>query len=154
MRAGGACALEPGQSAEYNAAAVRGPGARIMSRYQITVEAAFAAAHNLRSYKGSCEALHGHNYRVAVTLACDTLDHDGLVYDFKDLRRIAREVAARFDHGYINEVRPFDEWNPSAENLSRYFYDEIARRVADDRVRVRAVTVWETDVYSATYAPA
>ena len=122
-----------------------------MPRYVISVLAGFAAAHNLRSYKGSCESLHGHNYRVQVTVGSDSLDGDGLVYDFKDLKRITKDLADRFDHGYINETKPFDEWNPSAENLSRYFFDEINRRVSDGRVRVTAVTVWETDIYSATY---
>ena len=121
--------------------------------YSISVLCSFAAAHNLRQYKGSCERLHGHNYKVEVTLSCQRLDGDGMVYDFKDLKRITKALADRLDHGYINEVKPFDEWNPSAENLCRYFYDEVSTQVADDRVRVSAVTVWETDIYRATFTP-
>jgi 6-pyruvoyltetrahydropterin/6-carboxytetrahydropterin synthase len=124
-----------------------------MPRYEISVQAVFAAAHNLRTYKGSCESLHGHNYKVKITIGCDRLDGDGMVYDFKDLKRITKEVADRFDHAYVNEVAPFTELNPTAENLSRYFFDEVSRRVADTRVTVTAVTVWETDIYSATYTP-
>lgn len=124
-----------------------------MPRYEISVLAGFAAAHNLRTYKGSCESLHGHNYKVEVTLGCDRLDADGMVYDFKDLKRIIKEVADRFDHLYINEVPPFTEENPTAENLSHYFFDEIGRRVQDARVKVTQTIVWETDIYAATYRP-
>ena len=124
-----------------------------MARYEITVETGFAAAHNLRTYKGSCESLHGHNYKVEITIGCDALDKDGMVYDFKDLKRITKEIADRFDHLYVNEVAPFTEWNPTAELLSRYFYDEVHKRVSDQRVKVTLVKVWETDIYSATYRP-
>jgi 6-pyruvoyltetrahydropterin/6-carboxytetrahydropterin synthase len=122
--------------------------------YQITVEDTFAAGHYLRNYKGKCENPHGHNYRVRVTLHGRELDRAGLLLDFKDLKEAIKPTVDRLDHQMINELQPFTELNPSAENLARYFYDEINGRLArstNGRVSVKDVTIWETDTTTATY---
>ncbi len=90
----------------------------------------FAAAHNLRGYKGKCEDLHGHNYKVRVVLAGKELDHVGLLYDFVHLKQVIRGVIASLDHKYLNELPPFDEINPSAENIARHIYDKLRSRYA------------------------
>jgi len=123
--------------------------------FEVTVEDSFAAGHYLRDYKGKCENPHGHNYKVRVTLAGEQLDKAGLLLDFKDLRDVMRDVIERLDHQMINDVEPFKELNPSAENLAQYFYDEANRkldRVTQGRVRVKNVTVFETDTTTATYS--
>jgi len=123
--------------------------------FEVTVEDSFAAGHYLRDYKGKCENPHGHNYKVRVTLAGEQLDKAGLLLDFKDLRDVMRDVIERLDHQMINDVEPFKELNPSAENLAKYFYDEANRkldRVTQGRVRVKNVTVFETDTTTATYS--
>ena len=126
--------------------------------FEVTVEQTFAAAHFLRNYKGKCERLHGHNYKVKVTLAGETLDEAGMLMDFTDIKRELRNISEALDHQHLNETPPFDVVNPSAENIAKHFYDEMARCVADARpqggVRVQAVKVWETDVQYATYRPA
>ena len=122
--------------------------------YQITVEDTFAAGHYLRNYRGKCENPHGHNYKVRVTLAGDELDKAGLLLDFKDLKEVMRHVVDRLDHQMINDVEPFVTLNPSAENLARYFYEQTNSRLqsaTQGRVRVKDVTVWETDTTTATY---
>jgi 6-pyruvoyltetrahydropterin/6-carboxytetrahydropterin synthase len=122
--------------------------------YQITVEDTFAAGHYLRNYKGKCENPHGHNYRVRVTLHGRELDRAGLLLDFKDLKEAIKPTVDRLDHQMINELQPFNELNPPAENIARYFYDEINARLArstSGRVSVKDVTIWETDTTTATY---
>jgi len=92
--------------------------------FEVSVEDTFAAGHALRGYRGKCENPHGHNYKVQITLAGDSLDPIGLLYDFKDLKAAMGEVVDRLDHQYLNDIAPFQEQNPSAENMARYFYQE------------------------------
>ena len=123
--------------------------------FEVTVEDSFAAGHYLRNYKGKCENPHGHNYKVRVTLAGKDLDKAGLLLDFKDLREVMKQVIDRLDHQMINDVEPFTELNPSAENLAKYFYDETNGRLrqgTNGRVFVKDVTVFETDSTTAKYS--
>jgi 6-pyruvoyltetrahydropterin/6-carboxytetrahydropterin synthase len=123
--------------------------------FEVTVEDSFAAGHYLRNYKGKCENPHGHNYKVRLTLAGEELDKAGLLLDFKDVRDLMKYVIDRFDHQMINEIEPFTALNPSAENLAKYFYDEANVKLdytTRGRVRVKNVTVFETDVTTATYS--
>jgi len=123
--------------------------------YEVTVEDSFAAGHYLRNYKGKCENPHGHNYKVRVTLAGQELDQAGLLVDFKDLRELMKHVIERLDHQMINEIAPFTELNPSAENLARYFYEETSGRLKSataGRVFVKDVTIFETDTTTAKYS--
>ena len=98
--------------------------------YQVTVEDTFAAGHYLRNYRGKCENPHGHNYKVRITLQGKELDKAGLLLDFKELKQVMKPVIDRLDHRMINEIAPFTELNPSAENLARYFFDETNRALA------------------------
>jgi|SRR3954468_821228 6-pyruvoyltetrahydropterin/6-carboxytetrahydropterin synthase len=122
--------------------------------FEVTVEKSFAAGHFLRNYKGKCENPHGHNYKVLVTLQGRELDQAGLLLDFKDLKYAIKGVVDRLDHQMINEIKPFDVVNPSAENLAKYFYEETNSRlkeVTKGRVTVKQVTMFETDTTNATY---
>jgi 6-pyruvoyltetrahydropterin/6-carboxytetrahydropterin synthase len=122
--------------------------------FEVSVEDTFAAGHALRGYRGKCENPHGHNYKVRITLAGESLDHIGLLYDFKDLKGVMNEVIDHLDHQFLNDIEPFRNMNPSAENMAKYFYDEIRRRlqaVTNGRVRVVRVKLWETDTTTATY---
>ena len=91
--------------------------------YEVTVEREFSSGHFLRNYRGKCENPHGHNYKVRITLKGEALDASGLLLDFKDLKQVMRPVIDRLDHQMLNDLEPFTEINPSAENLARYFYD-------------------------------
>ncbi len=122
--------------------------------YEVTVESGFSSGHYLRNYQGKCENPHGHNYKVRVTLQGRELDATGLLLDFKLLKQVMRPVIEYLDHQMINDLAPFTEINPSAENLSRYFFDETnkqLREMTDGRVRVKDCTIYETDTTSATY---
>ena len=122
--------------------------------FEVTVEDSFAAGHYLRNYKGKCEKPHGHNYKIRVTLAGKELDKAGLLLDFKDLREVMRHTIERLDHQMINDIEPFTALNPSAENMAKYFYEQVNTKLKDvtsGRVRVKNVTVFETDTTTATY---
>lgn len=122
--------------------------------YEVTVEREFSSGHYLRNYKGKCENPHGHNYKVKITLQGKSLDTAGLLLDFKDLKKVMLPVIEYLDHQMINDLAPFTEINPSAENLARYFYDETSKQLAEmtgERVRVKDCTIFETDTTTATY---
>jgi 6-pyruvoyltetrahydropterin/6-carboxytetrahydropterin synthase len=123
--------------------------------FEVTVEQTFAAAHALRNYKGGCENVHGHNFKVQVVLAGERLDDAGLLVDFIDVKNLMGSVMARLDHQNLNEVAPFDEKNPSAENIAEYFYSQMTGGLVNTPVPVRIleVKVWETEIQSATFRP-
>jgi 6-pyruvoyltetrahydropterin/6-carboxytetrahydropterin synthase len=123
--------------------------------FQVTVDENFSSGHALRGYKGKCENVHGHNYKVRVTLEGPQLDSVGLLYDFTHLKRVIREIVGGVDHKFLNDMAPFDVINPSAENLAKYFYDETTRQMnaLPEGARVTSITIWETDTTSATYRP-
>ena len=123
--------------------------------FEVSVEQTFAAGHALRDYKGKCENVHGHNFKVQVVIEGERLDGTGMLVDFIDVKDKMREVIARLDHQFLNEVPPFDVKNPSAENIAEYFCVEMTGGLEDTPVpvRIREVKVWETDIQSATYRP-
>ncbi|HEV2500922.1 MAG TPA: 6-carboxytetrahydropterin synthase QueD [Terriglobia bacterium] len=119
--------------------------------FEVSVEYTFAAGHALRNYKGKCENVHGHNYRVRVTVEGEKLNEAGLLVDFTDLKAVIRSLVDRLDHQFLNDLEPFNQVNPSAENLAQHLSDGIRARIEGQGARLRAVTVWETDTSSATY---
>ena len=121
------------------------------ARYTLKVLTDFAAAHVLRGYPGQCAQLHGHNWKVEVEVVASSLDDIGMGLDFKTIKAAAKGVIGELDHQYLNEIPPFDRINPTAENIAAFLYRELAHRLNDDRVRVSAVTIWETDRASVKY---
>ncbi len=123
--------------------------------FEVTVEAGFSSGHFLRNYRGKCENPHGHNYRVFVTLIGEQLDETGLLLDFKLLKQVLRPTVDLLDHRMINDLPPFDrEFNPSAENLARFFFERTSTQLRDlsgGRVRVKDCTLYETDTSFARY---
>ena len=121
-------------------------------QFEVMIERNFSSAHQLRGYKGKCENLHGHNYKIEIYARGRELDNIGLLVDFSELKNAADDVVQYLDHRNINELPPFDvELNPSAENLARYFLEEVASRVGDGRVEVYKVRCFETPTSVATY---
>jgi len=122
--------------------------------YEISKDFLFSAAHQIRFHPGKCERLHGHNWRVRIHARASSLSQLGMVVDFADLQRIVAEIGARFDHRNVNEVPPFDDWNSTAENIARFFYEEAGRRLREQeggRVTVSKVEVWENEGSLAVY---
>jgi 6-pyruvoyltetrahydropterin/6-carboxytetrahydropterin synthase len=121
--------------------------------YVISVEQHFDAAHFLRGYEGKCEELHGHRFRAAVRVSTLTLDDTGMAYDFTLLKRHLGEVLSSYDHTCLNDVAPFDEINPSSENIARTIYEALAGKLAAAPVKLAAVDVWESPESRASYTP-
>jgi len=119
--------------------------------YELTIESNFSSAHQLRGYKGKCEGLHGHNWKVQVHVVADRLNEIDLVVDFNELKKNTGEVLEQLDHGFLNEIFPFTEINPSSENIARWIFESLKKKVNSDYVKLSAVTVWESDAASATY---
>jgi 6-pyruvoyltetrahydropterin/6-carboxytetrahydropterin synthase len=118
----------------------------------VSVQAHYDSAHFLRNYKGKCERLHGHRYVVELALATDELDRSGIAFDFVDIKRNLRELADHLDHNNLNDLPPFDEIEPSAENQAKYFYDEMKRRLpAGMGGAIVYARVWETPTQWAQY---
>ncbi len=121
--------------------------------YQLFVEEHFDAAHYLRKYRGKCENLHGHRFKVIARLQAEELDEAGLAYDFAQLKRYLREILASFDHVCLNDVPPFTEIEPSCENIAATIYDELKSRVSGSSATLAYVEVWESPTSGVVYTP-
>ncbi len=119
--------------------------------YELTIRQTFSSAHNLRGYDGACENLHGHNWKVEVSVTADELDHLGMVVDFKKLKVETKKTLSRLDHRYLNEVPPFDKENATAENLARFIFNELSGVLNGGPATVSKVVVWESDDACAAY---
>ena len=131
-------------------------GNRTNGFFEVMIERNFSSAHQLRGYKGKCENLHGHNYKIEIYARGRELDNIGLLVDFGELKTAADEIVNYLDHRNINELPPFDKQvNPSAENLAKYFLERVSASVAasvgDERVQVYKVRCFETPTSVATY---
>lgn len=121
-------------------------------RYRMKIVTDFAAAHLLRGYPGICSRLHGHNWKVDVEVIAAELDEIGMGMDFRDIKAATNELIGALDHRNLNEIPPFDEINPTAENISAYIFEGLSKKLNNERVSVNAVTIWETDRASVTYS--
>ena len=120
--------------------------------YRVSVEQHFDAAHYLRGYQGKCENLHGHRFKVVVSLKAAALNETGLAYDFVELKGHLGEILTQFDHTCLNDVPPFDELNPSSENIAATVYDQLKGRLPGE-VSLSSVEVWESPQSCVTYSP-
>jgi 6-pyruvoyltetrahydropterin/6-carboxytetrahydropterin synthase len=128
--------------------------------FSIQVEHTISAAHSL-TIAGVREPVHGHNWRVVITLVGSTLDEDGLLCDFHTVHEHLVEVLSRFDNNNFNEVSPFDDdlpkrLNPTAELIAKHVADELQTRIGASlapHAKIASVSVSEAHRCVATYAP-
>ena len=118
--------------------------------YEMTVKDHFDAAHSLPGYDGPCRNLHGHTWDIEATVCGLKLDGVGILYDFKDLKQDIHALLDNFDHGCINEVKPFNSINPTAENLARVIYHELSD-LLPDHISLKQVAVWESPIAKVVY---
>ena len=103
-------------------------------------EFTFDAAHKLEHYHGKCEALHGHTYRLAVTLKGHP-DEEDMVFDFVQLKKVVKEKAVDLlDHAYLNDILE----QPTAENIALWIWTQIEKEVPRPNCRLHTIQVWET----------
>jgi 6-pyruvoyltetrahydropterin/6-carboxytetrahydropterin synthase len=123
--------------------------------YILTVEDHFASAHQLRGYKGKCENIHGHNWKVVLNVGGEKLNELGLLIDFHDLKAVLKKITGYLDHKNINEIEPFNRINPSSENIAEYIAIEVQKDISsiNNELRVESVTVWESESSRCTFYP-
>ena len=119
--------------------------------FEVCVTMNFSAAHNLKGYRGKCESLHGHNWKVEVSLGSELMDKIGMVEDFSAIKEKLKSILSLFDHKYLNVLPYFKKSNPTSENLAKLIYIKMKERLKDGRVKVFSVKVWETENSCATY---
>lgn len=122
------------------------------AQYILRVTTDFAAAHTLRNYPGDCSRMHGHNWKVEVAVTATELDDKGMGVDFKVIKVAARELAGQLDHRYLNEIPPFDNINPTAENIAVFLYQGLSKMLNTERIRVSEIALWETERACVRYS--
>lgn len=114
--------------------------------YKVGVKAGFSAAHRIEDHPGRCSKLHGHSWEVEVVFRAEEVGKEGMVVDFDFARKALEDVISPFDHAYLNEISPFDEMSPTAENIARYVYENIERKLDSEGIPVDidSARVWES----------
>ena len=121
-------------------------------QFEVMIERNFSSAHQLRGYKGKCENLHGHNYKIEIYARGSELNNIGLLVDFVELKEAADDLVTYLDHKNLNELEPFvSAQNPSAENVARFILERLAKKLNDERVQIYKVRCFETPTSVATY---
>jgi len=119
--------------------------------YELKITSQFAAAHQLRALVGGCENLHGHNWKVEVTVMGNALGDDGLLMDFRVIKEHTKEILDDLDHKFLNEIGAFKSMEPSSENIAHHIFKTFSDRLEVDGVRVSKVTAWESESACASY---
>ncbi len=120
--------------------------------FELTVVSNFSSAHRLKGYSGKCEKLHGHNWKVYVGIESDELNNLGIAMDFREIRKELNKVLDKLDHKNLNELTFFRKVNPSSENIASLIHSKLSSNLDERRVKVKRVSVWETDTACATYS--
>ena len=119
--------------------------------YEVLIKSDFCGAHNLRDYRGKCEALHGHNWKIEARFESHILDDIGMLADFKVLKSKLKAILKKLDHAYLNKLSAFKKKNPSAENIAEYIFKGLKSSIKTKGLFVKSVSVWESDISCATY---
>jgi len=120
--------------------------------YKLNVSSDFSAAHKLVGYDGPCKNLHGHNWKVRVAINCQKIDEIGLTIDFGIVKKILSKITDKLDHQLLNELEMFQNVNPTSENIARYFYDEMSKKISINSCKLVEIEIWESDKSSLIYS--
>jgi 6-pyruvoyltetrahydropterin/6-carboxytetrahydropterin synthase len=118
--------------------------------YTLSIQKEISAAHQLRNYEGPCARVHGHNWKIRVDVLAGRLDQVGIAIDFTEIEDLLWRVIGPFDHSNFNDIAPFNEINPTAENISRFVYRKMAELLPEG-ITMKSVQLWETDLYRVSY---
>ncbi|MFH0935811.1 MAG: 6-carboxytetrahydropterin synthase QueD [Candidatus Omnitrophota bacterium] len=113
--------------------------------YSVKIEAHFSSAHYLKGYKGKCEGMHGHNWKVEAVVERKFPDKAGMVIDFHELKDKLNKIIEKLDHKCLNDLAYFKKVNPTSENIAQYIYANL--KVPG----LKTITVWESHNSSASY---
>ena len=120
--------------------------------YSIKVQSHFSAAHNLRGYRGKCEKLHGHNWKVETEVISSKLNNLSMVCDFKELKEKLEKVLKDLDHTYLNKLPYFKKNNPTSEKIAQFIYGNLKKLIKEKNIILRKVSVWETKDSQADFS--
>lgn len=119
--------------------------------YEVTIIKSFSAAHLLSEIGGKCEELHGHNFKVEVTVGAPELNSEGILIDFRLVKKWLKDILDQMDHQHLNDLPFFKDKNPSSENIACFLYREMQNKVAESGVKMMRVKVWESETAAVTY---
>jgi len=119
--------------------------------YEILIKGDFSSAHNLRGYKGRCEELHGHSWKVEARFEKEGLNDIGISVDFVTLKSRLKYILKKLDHTYLNKIEVFKTINPSAENIARFIYTKLKSSIKEKGLFLKSLSVWESETSCATY---
>ena len=119
--------------------------------YTLTTMVEFSSAHTLVGHSGPCKKMHGHNWKVEVEITGEKLDKIGMVVDFKEIRKATNLVVDELDHEFLNNLEPFSEDNPTAENIARYIFTKLSEEFSNKNVKVNSIKLWETAKSAVSY---
>ena len=120
--------------------------------FELKIITHFAAAHQLKMVSKKCENMHGHNWKIEVCVAGETLNDAGVLIDFGELKVCLSEIIKKLDHKFLNELDCFYNNNPSSENIAYYIAHELQKKIVDHDINVTRVTAWESEDACATYS--
>ncbi|MDP8204849.1 MAG: 6-carboxytetrahydropterin synthase QueD [Candidatus Tenebribacter mawsonii] len=119
--------------------------------YKLNVTSDFSSAHKLDGYEGLCKNLHGHNWKVRIGIMCEKVDNIGMTIDFGEVKKNLKEIMMMLDHTYLNELDHFKGINPTSENIAKFIYKEMKKRIEVPFCKMTDVEVWESDITSMVY---
>ena len=119
--------------------------------FKLIVKKEFSSAHILHGHPGNCKRMHGHNWLVEAEVQGDNTNEIGMVIDFKDIKSNLKEIISNLDHQFLNDLEPFINENPTAENISKYIYKELSNNINTDNIKVSKIKLWETNNSAVTY---
>ena len=119
--------------------------------FKLIVKKEFSSAHILHGHPGNCKRMHGHNWLVEAEIQGDNTNEIGMVIDFKDIKNNLKEIISMLDHQFLNDLEPFINENPTAENISKYIYKELSNNINTDNIKVSKIKLWETNNSAVTY---
>jgi len=119
--------------------------------YEVKILTEFSAAHQLREFRGNCEKLHGHNWKIEICVVGEQLDRTGLLIDFRVVKNHTKTILSNLDHSFLNDFAPFKDVNPSSELIAKYIFDELSKLINSPSITVSRVSAWESDSSRASY---
>ena len=120
--------------------------------FRLVVKKEFSSAHILVGHPGACKRMHGHNWVVEAKVEGEQINKIGMIIDFKDIKNELENIISRLDHQYLNDLEPFMENNPTAENISKYIYKELSKNINTDNIKVSEIKLWETSSSAVIYS--
>ncbi|MBF0235094.1 MAG: 6-carboxytetrahydropterin synthase QueD [Desulfamplus sp.] len=121
------------------------------SVYEIYVKDHFSAAHSLNGYNGNCAQIHGHNWIIETFIQCRQLNSIGIGIDFREVKQTVKQLLKTVDHTHLNDLEAFKNTNPTSENIARFLYKELERKLNNPHIKVSKVKVSETPGCGSTY---